>query len=84
MTEIRQLNGFEVTVNDNTNVEIVFVNGNECKPTFQTRNVNETAAYLESLDYDEVAEILTEGVALFHKTGYLEKSIQTAIENAIR
>lgn len=84
MTEIRQLNGFETTVNDNTNVEIVFVNGDESKPTFQTRNVNETAAYLESLDCDEVAEILTEGIAMFHKTGRLEQSIKTAIEKAIR
>ena len=84
MTEIRQLNGFEVTVNDNTNVEIVFVNGDECKPTFQTRNVNETAAYLENLDYDEVADILTEGIAMFHKTGRLEQSIKTVIEKAIR
>lgn len=83
MTEIRQLNGFDVAVNNDTNVEIVFIDGDENKPTFQARNVNETAAILESLSYDEVADILTEGVAMFHKTGELAQSIQTAIENAL-
>lgn len=83
MTEIRQLNGLKLAVAGDTIVEVVFKDGDETKPTLRAMNATANATTLEGLDYDEVAEILTEGVAMFRKTGNLISSVRTAIENAL-
>lgn len=83
MNEIRQLNGLKLVVAGDTIVEVVFQNGDTTKPRLRAMNATANASTLEGLGYDEVAEILTESVAIFHKTGHLISSVRTAIENAL-